>query len=510
MATRRGDAAQIPIRVATEGIRDDLKALKKTLESSMTELNQALEIGKKAYEVVAKGAKLVADELERGVKAALKLEGPSSLFGRRLKDADDAVRHLHEGIGQAVTKSEAWNSMLSQGTEFINVMADFFRSSEAKEWVDELGRGIAGVMSGFINALLGARSLYLSTWGGGLNIEDKRENLAAAKKQWSIQIDTDRKGSNKVAIDYLEKKIVELENDIATFGRSQKFVEGLQNFADRLAATSAGKGPAGAPKSRTAIGTQTGKEEEPFAVRADEDVVGTIRGERKDEYDRLRMIDDLKQRELKAKAKWDAETKRIEQRGIDEQRELNNEKIREQERTKDALIASIKELGVGMVSGGIEAAAAAVGAGENVLESLKNFAGGMIMTVGKMLIQFGTAALLGAALGAAVPFLAPFTGTSAGAGLAMLAGGALMVGVGAAMSKSGGDGGSSSTSYATGYAGGSVSSAPSSYGISTVASSAPTTRITNVYMTGAVVANSPSEAGRTVKTWLKAAEARGY
>jgi hypothetical protein len=88
------------------------------------------------------------------------------------------------------------------------------------------------------------------------------------------------------------------------------------------------------------------------------------------------------------------------------------------------------------------------------------FFGGIISSMGTMLIQLGTAGLLAATLGSLVPALAPVTGGPAGLGasLAAIAGGVAMVGVGTAM------GGASASSSAASSASSRASSATGSRG----------------------------------------------
>lgn len=530
MATRE-DSAKIPIKLDPSGIREDLQKLKKSLETSMTEINQALEVTKKVYEVSAKAAGAVARELERGVKAALALEGKTSEFGRRLKDADDAVRKLHESIGQTVTRSKEWNELLSSGVEFVNVLTEFFRSESGVEWANSIATTLRGAARATIQSIQGAYLLGRDLGLFDSRVRDVTKQIGLAEAAQSalrtgagsqVSLGPRDFGDRNLGLSglysatgrqtYAGLERREAEALAATLPVLQKQLEALKNadpFSDLLdRLTGSFSAGSRAPKSSVARGFKGSKEEKEI-FRADYNPAEFRRQQFREEAAALDQIDDLKKQELEARAAWAEETERIESESLRAQIDANNEKISEAKRVKDELVASMGELSLGLISGGISAAAAAAGAGEDVLAAVKGFAGGMIQTVGQTLVQFGTAAMLAGLLGDAAPFLKPFVGVGEGVGLLAIAGGTALIAAGAALG-GGGSSGAATTSYASGFAGTSTAVPASAYGITGAAPSGQITRITNVYLQGAVVANSPSEAGRTIKTWLKAADARGY
>lgn len=117
--------------------------------------------------------------------------------------------------------------------------------------------------------------------------------------------------------------------------------------------------------------------------------------------------------------------------------------IRDTQAQKDAATLAAREQMAAQItssmSSNLSTAIAQIAAGEKTAgEAFKDAVGGIVQTMGTMLIQMGTAAVLAGTIGTVIPIFAPATGGPAavGAGLAAIAGGALMVGVGAAMSGS--------------------------------------------------------------------------
>lgn len=87
---------------------------------------------------------------------------------------------------------------------------------------------------------------------------------------------------------------------------------------------------------------------------------------------------------------------------------------------------------------------------ENVLGDFRKIIGGIISNVGIMLIQLGTGGILAGTLGTFIPAFAALTGgpLGVGAGLAAVAGGTVMVGIGKAIGGSGASAGAGSTGTA--------------------------------------------------------------
>lgn len=513
-------SAKIPLRVEDRDAKEAILAFKRSMEKSLTEVNQALEISKKVYEVSAKAVRVIADELDRSVKAALRFEGAASKFGRRLADGQKAIEGLETAIGQTITKSKDWDAFLGTGIQFAETMTKFFKSSDAQEWVDTLARGVAGAMAGLINAILGARTLWNDTFGGGSTRESITSTLEGVRRTLEVQRSTDRKGTNRIAIAHLESQIADLEARLANFDRSDARIQAIQNFADQLTSISVGKPLAlAAPKSRVAIGTKETKQRtlDEAIARLDKlpgagDSEVLAEDERREAERRKQREDDLRSLREQELAALDAAKRReleVERSGNEAIYAEREQAFAEREAQNAAFVEQLRSFSSDLLTGGVAAAAAAAGAGENVLEALGKFAGASLQTVGQMLFNLGLGAATGGALGTVVPFLAPLTGGPAGVAagiLAMGAGGAIIA-AGAALAGSSATSTSSSVGTYAGASLGGPSSDPYQIG---GGPSVVSSRTYNVFLGASAIVGSPSEAGRQIKTYLVAAERRGY
>ena len=134
-------------------------------------------------------------------------------------------------------------------------------------------------------------------------------------------------------------------------------------------------------------------------------------------------------------------------------KEVFEEAKEDRKRTQDAMIAQDQQFFGSMLSiatSSLSNFARAVATGSaSIGEALRGMVGGIISSFGEMMIQLGSAAVLAGTLGTIAPIFAPGTGgpLGVGAGVALIAGGTAMVGIGAALGGRGG--GAASTPTAT-------------------------------------------------------------
>lgn len=134
-------------------------------------------------------------------------------------------------------------------------------------------------------------------------------------------------------------------------------------------------------------------------------------------------------------------------------KKMFDEAKEDRKRTQDAMIAQDQQFFGSMLSiatSSLSNFARAVATGSaSIGEALRGMVGGIISSFGEMMIQLGSAAVLAGTLGTVAPIFAPGTGgpLGVGAGVALIAGGAAMVGIGAALG--GRSGGAASTPTAT-------------------------------------------------------------
>lgn len=202
--------------------------------------------------------------------------------------------------------------------------------------------------------------------------------------------------------------------------------------------------------------------------------------------------------------------------------DMNNEELafaldfqqreRAQLEERNSTIGNLANQAVGGISNMVAGLAVAFASGDTI--EMDKFFGQMITGLGTMLIQFGTAALLGGVLGTLVPFLAPMTGGPAGiaAGGAALAGGLIMVGIGSAMGGSTKGGGSARVPSVAGAGSTTPSRNEGSFNPSSTDTPSPfkqgeagsTTKVINVSFSGFV--GSKEETGRAIIDSIRSAE----
>lgn len=117
---------------------------------------------------------------------------------------------------------------------------------------------------------------------------------------------------------------------------------------------------------------------------------------------------------------------------------LEQKKMREEAKRVEAKRLLMQQY-ANVVSSGMAGAVIEAARGQESLgEIMKKAAGGIMTTIGSMLIQMGTAAVLAGTIGTVIPLFKPATGGEMGvtAGLAAIAGGVAMVAAGGALSAS--------------------------------------------------------------------------
>ncbi len=481
--------AKIPLRVEDKAARDAIKSFNRDFKASLGEINAAVALIGKGWRAVSGVVREVGQALEWGVKAALKAEGAASQFGKRLAEAKQASDELAVAIGKTVTQSETWHALVDVAKEFTKTMTDFFKSSDGQKWVEGFGRALATVLSAAAKVMRGLTA----------TVSSPSSVWVALKNSVGLASEADllQKFGNGGQLGPMDAALAGLERGLGSVASGEY---NLPATTGRVA-PSGKKSPWSPDVAMSKLGGMgdVGIEIE-AEKRAAEDRLAAER-ELIAEETRLN-ITRLKQQENAAlkTAEYNDRMRALEDKRLEDQAEFGM-KLRDQ----------IAEF----AAGGITAAAVAFGEGENVLKALGTFVGGTVQTLGQLLIQLGTAGLAAGGLGTVIPILAPLTGGPAGiaASLAAIAVGAGMVAGGAALAKtSSGAGSTKAVSVSTSYGGGGSSSGYSSaYGIGGGEPGVATMRVTNVYLgQGVIVAPSPSEAGKQIRGYLRAAEARGY
>lgn len=300
---------------------------------------------------------------------------------------------MQESLGFAFTRSEAFTESIKFLGSVAAEVATFFASSDGFAIVNDVIKEILRSTSTLLDAFLGAR------------------------KAATRFMDDLRMGWAKVKSFFTGEPTVIMEPITRADEASKALYQRLEDIADRLRglsmrdfgevkAPSFGEGPQAPGKDKP---TESPQEKDARGFKKLEGVIKQYGSTR------ISVTKAIRKEEESASAMF--------------QKELNQQ------------VSAIMESGFVNAFAGI---GEAIGGGfKDIGEVLKSAFGDMIKNLGMMLIQMGTAALIGGALGTVVPFLAPLTGGPAGAaaGAAAIAGGIAMVALGSAIGGTGGGAG---------------------------------------------------------------------
>lgn len=477
----KADAVQIPLELDQTAVKVGLADLKKSFQQSATEIMSSIAL----LNVGRQLARMVSTPFIEATKAAIKANSDlAASFGQTLKAGGEAVDSIHVSLGRLITDSATIRANVGAFVGLLKQAAGALRPSDGPQ---------------------------APTVGAGDALGGPRQTAAQRAAE-----------AAKAERDFAEKVLQER-------GKSAKRAEEQRTEQARKSAESERQ-----INERLAIAARRGAQE--VELQRAEDIFRRQSAELKqaaDFFDAMSSLDRQREEALRTHAGIEADIRRAqteEIRAQNEERrrmeaEANRQRLERMVGANVALKTTFDDFAktlpsaADVLGGAMTSIFQSIGSGEDVLANLSKFFGGLLQQFGSALIGFGAGAAIMGLIGTV-------TGTPIGGGPAGIAAGAAglvvgggLVALGAAMGGSGAAD-ASGVGAAAGQAAG-VNLGTDAFGRSTSpifsgpsrtgGESGVSSRVYNVTIgSGAIVAQSPSEAGRQIQQWLTAAERRGF
>lgn len=478
-------SVEIPITLDKSALANQLAELKKGFQRSATEINSYFGLANTALRVGRTFIQPFVDAMEAASKKT-----------------DETVKALNQSYTQGAERARAIGQQFSTYTSELSAATKELQV-QVGNWLTQSDtvRAVIGTLTALLDDITGRGGGDRRASDEGLTVEEAQARAEVRRERERVKGINDARRKTEAEEQSLRDRLKAQEKA----ARKQHTLEDLQEqeeaYRKRVAAAEAYQRRAIANDAEFARDVKQARDQ---AVHEEYEA-------EKQRQERLLELQQEYQDAQRERARQEETLARERNRA---QVDAANENVIAQEQMLTDIQNMVRDSTNALIAEGIGVAIAESIAGGDALGALRSLAGGIITTLGQMLLQMGTAAVIAGTLGTIVPFLAPATGGTAGvgAGLAAMAGGAALIAVGSAISGGGGGGGASSAPTV-----GVTQAVAGPSGVPAFATSFSSGggegggRTYNIYLGhAAVVGSSPAEAGRQIQSYLDAAHRRGY